>query len=75
MRVTLAMLLLFLSGFAGLVYEISWIRQATLVFGSTTFAARGRFASIHSGTTNRSLSSTRNSSRVIDPAAGASTAA
>ena len=28
----------FLSGFAGLVYEICWIRKSTLVFGSTTFA-------------------------------------
>jgi spermidine synthase len=27
-----------LSGFAGLVYEIAWIRRATLIFGSTTFA-------------------------------------
>ncbi|HPF69351.1 MAG TPA: fused MFS/spermidine synthase [Candidatus Krumholzibacteria bacterium] len=26
----------FLSGFAGLVYEIAWIRRAALVFGSTT---------------------------------------
>ena len=28
----------FLSGFAGLVYEVSWIRKASLGFGSTTFA-------------------------------------
>ena len=28
----------FLSGFAGLVYEVSWIRKASLAFGSTTFA-------------------------------------
>ncbi|MFH1841783.1 MAG: fused MFS/spermidine synthase [bacterium] len=28
----------FLSGFAGLVYEVCWIRKAALVFGSTTFA-------------------------------------
>ncbi len=26
------------SGFSGLVYEVCWIRQASLVFGSTTFA-------------------------------------
>ena len=26
----------FLSGFASLVYEVSWIRRAALVFGSTT---------------------------------------
>ena len=28
----------FLSGFAGLVYEVAWIRQSALLFGSTTFA-------------------------------------
>lgn len=28
----------FLSGFAGLVYEVAWIRKASLAFGSTTFA-------------------------------------
>ena len=34
----LALLCLFLSGFAGLVYEVGWIRLATRVFGSTTLA-------------------------------------
>jgi spermidine synthase len=38
MRSILAGLCLLLSGFAGLVYEIVWIRQASLVFGSTTQA-------------------------------------
>ena len=28
----------FASGFAGLAYEICWIRKASLVFGATTFA-------------------------------------
>ena len=28
----------FLSGFSGLVYEVAWIRKASLVFGATTFA-------------------------------------
>lgn len=28
----------FLSGFAGLVYEVAWMRKASLIFGSTTFA-------------------------------------
>ena len=34
----IAIVCFFLSGFAGLVYEVSWIRKASLVFGSTTFA-------------------------------------
>lgn len=33
-----AVVCFFLSGFAGLVYEVCWIRKASLVFGSTTFA-------------------------------------
>lgn len=38
MKNTLAISCFFLSGFAGLVYEIAWIRRASLVFGSTTWA-------------------------------------
>ena len=34
----IALICFFLSGFAGLVYEVAWIRQAALLFGSTTFA-------------------------------------
>ena len=34
----IAILCFFLTGFSGLVYEICWIRRATLVFGSGTFA-------------------------------------
>ena len=34
----LVFLCFFVSGFAGLVYEIAWIRRASLVFGSTTAA-------------------------------------
>ena len=33
-----AVLCFFLSGFAALVYEVSWIRKASMVFGSSTFA-------------------------------------
>lgn len=35
---TVAIICFFLSGFAGLVYEVSWMRKASLIFGSTTFA-------------------------------------
>jgi spermidine synthase len=38
MRTAVALSAFFLSGFAGLVYEVCWIRQASLIFGSTTFA-------------------------------------
>ncbi len=38
MKNTLAIACFFLSGFAGLVYEVAWIRRASLVFGSTTWA-------------------------------------
>ena len=33
-----ALICFFLSGFAGLIYEVTWIRQSALLFGSTTFA-------------------------------------
>jgi spermidine synthase len=33
-----AIVCFFLSGFSALVYEVCWIRKASLVFGSTTFA-------------------------------------
>ncbi|MGH2571553.1 MAG: fused MFS/spermidine synthase, partial [bacterium] len=38
MRVAIAIACFFLSGVAALVYEVCWIRKATLVFGSTTHA-------------------------------------
>ena len=38
MKNSLAISCFFLSGFAGLVYEIAWIRRAALIFGSTTWA-------------------------------------
>ena len=34
----IALICFFVSGFAGLVYEVAWIRQTALLFGSTTFA-------------------------------------
>lgn len=38
LRTTVAVGSLFASGWAGLVYEVCWIRRASLVFGSTTLA-------------------------------------
>jgi spermidine synthase len=38
MRRPLALACLFLSGSAGLIYEVCWIRRASLVFGSTTYS-------------------------------------
>jgi spermidine synthase len=38
MRIAVALMALFLSGFSGLLYEVCWLRQAALAFGSTTFA-------------------------------------
>ena len=38
MRTAIAITCFFLSGFAGLIYEVCWIREASLVFGSTLFA-------------------------------------
>ena len=38
MQWTVVLICFFLSGAAGLVYEVCWIRIASLGFGSTTFA-------------------------------------
>jgi spermidine synthase len=38
MRSPAALACLFLSGSAGLIYEVCWIRRASLVFGSTTWS-------------------------------------
>ena len=38
MKYFIAIACLFGSGFAALIYEICWIRRATLIFGSTTLA-------------------------------------
>ena len=46
---TIALLCFFLSGFAGLVYEICWIRQAALVFGSTIEAFSTVLATFFAG--------------------------
>jgi spermidine synthase len=40
---------LVVSGFAGLVYEVCWIRQASLAFGSTTFALSSVLAIFFAG--------------------------
>ena len=37
-RAAVAIGFFFLSGAAGLIYEVCWIRRASLVFGSTTYA-------------------------------------
>lgn len=37
-RAAIAIGFFFLSGAAGLIYEVCWIRRASLVFGSTTYA-------------------------------------
>lgn len=38
MRAPAAITCFFLSGVAGLIYEVCWIRKASLIFGSTTYA-------------------------------------
>ncbi|MFM9059961.1 MAG: spermidine synthase, partial [Planctomycetaceae bacterium] len=42
-------LLVFLSGFAGLVYEVSWMQQMGLLFGSTSHAAAATLATFFAG--------------------------
>ena len=46
---TVILLLFFLSGACGLVYEVVWMRMLTLVFGATAFATSTILASFFSG--------------------------
>ncbi|MBN1825280.1 MAG: fused MFS/spermidine synthase [Candidatus Eisenbacteria bacterium] len=46
---TMVFLCFFLSGIAGLVYEVLWIRQLSLVFGTTSFAVSTVLASFMGG--------------------------
>ncbi len=49
MRRTAALVCFFLSGCAGLIYEVCWIRRASLVFGSTTLALSSVLAVFFAG--------------------------
>jgi MFS family permease len=42
-------LLVFLSGFAGLVYEVLWMKQLGLLFGNTSHAAAATLAAFFAG--------------------------
>ncbi len=67
MSKTLAIVCFGLSGFAGLVYEICWIRQASLVFGSTTFALSSVLAIFFAGLALGSYLFGRIAQRLIRP--------
>ena len=43
---SLVLVLFFLSGAAGLVYEVLWTRQLALIFGVTTYAVSTVLASL-----------------------------
>lgn len=43
------LLLVFISGFAGLVYEVLWMKQLALLFGSTAHAAAATLACLFAG--------------------------
>lgn len=46
---SIVLILFFLSGFAGLCYEICWIRSSSQIFGSTTFAVSSVVALFFTG--------------------------
>ncbi|MAB78745.1 MAG: hypothetical protein CMJ89_05260 [Planctomycetes bacterium] len=58
---------LFLSGFLGLIYEIAWIRKASLVFGSATFALSTVVAAFLGGLALGSFLFGRMSARIDRP--------
>ena len=48
-RIWLAMLLFFFSGMAGLLYEVLWMRELSLLFGATAYAAAVTLAAFFLG--------------------------
>jgi spermidine synthase len=63
----LALVCFALSGFAGLVYEIAWIRRASLVFGSTTLAVSTVLAVFFLGLAGGSYAAGRHAERSARP--------
>ena len=57
----------FLSGFSALVYEITWIRKASLVFGTTTFALTTVLATYFAGLALGSYAFGRASQKMSQP--------
>ena len=57
----------FLTGFASLVYEICWIRKASLVFGGTTWAVSAVFAIFFLGLATGSFVAGKFSPRIARP--------
>jgi len=67
MRVAVAITCFFLSGVAGLLYEVCWIREASLVFGSTTYALSTVLAVFFLGLALGSWGFGRRARRVANP--------
>jgi spermidine synthase len=61
------LVLFFLSGACGLVYEVVWMRELTLVFGATAFATSTILAAFFTGLALGSLSFGRIADRRSDP--------
>lgn len=61
------MLVFFLSGFAGLVYEVLWLRDLSLLFGSTTHSAATTLAVFFLGLSTGSFVWGRRAARVANP--------
>ena len=67
MRSKIAIGCFFLSGVAGLIYEVCWIRRASLVFGSTLFAVSTVLAVFFLGLALGSEVFGRRSRRIAQP--------
>ncbi|MFC1891734.1 fused MFS/spermidine synthase [Thermodesulfobacteriota bacterium] len=63
----IALFCFFISGFAGLLYEICWIRKASLAFGSTTLAISTVVAVFFGGLALGSYFSGRYSIKITNP--------
>lgn len=67
MRLFLLLAIFFLSGAAGLVYEVLWTRQLALIFGVTTYAVSAVLATFMGGLALGSFLVSRRADRMANP--------
>ena len=67
MRRRLILLIFFLTGASALIYQVTWVRQATLVFGVSIYAYSVVLAAFMGGMALGSYALGKRADRVVDP--------
>ena len=67
MRRLLLLLIFFLTGASALIYQVTWVRQATLVFGVSIYAYSVVLAAFMGGMALGSYALGKRADRVVEP--------